>query len=217
MSGKKKKSHEKDTEEEVKIYNAQEEKTQNQSVRIQEQSMQSQPPSASAELYAQLEAQLRTLRAELEKMQEELQKIRDRRGSLDRRFYRELLDSEVLGQIAACYVEARGKKELYGNIRKFLEEHEEQCHAIRAELRASRERSRNSGGTSLACAAGILSVAGVVYAAVGMASGAVIVLFLVLIAFSGYVWVSMERMARINGCAEYVLTVMEDIENSKKL
>ena len=71
--------------------------------------------------------------------------------------------------------------------------------------------------SSLACAAGILSVAGIVYAAAGMAPGAVIVLFLVLIALSGYVWINAEKNARINGCAEYVLTVMEDMEDSKKL
>lgn len=50
-----------------------------------------------------------------------------------------------------------------------------------------------------------------------MAPGAVIVLFLVLIALSGYVWINAEKNARINGCAEYVLTVMEDMEDSKKL
>lgn len=250
MSGKKKKFHEKEAEEEKKS-TAQEAEVvhtdpviqdqteashaeeppqspghmqdqQASQMQSQEQSQQSsqihtQEQPASAELYAQLEAQLRTLRAESAKMQEELQKIRDRRCSLDRRLYRELLDSEVLGQIAACYVEAQGKKELYGVVRKFLEEHEEQCSGIRAELRAVRERSRSSGVSSLACAAGILSVAGIVYAAAGMAPGAVIVLFLVLIALSGYVWINAEKNARINGCAEYVLTVMEDMEDSKKL
>ena len=167
--------------------------------------------------YAQLEAQLRTLRAESEKIQKELQKLRDRRGSLERRLYRELLDSEVLGQVAACYVESQGKKELYGNIRQFLEDHAAECDSIRAELRASRERSRSFGVSSLACATGILSVAGIVYAAAGMAAGAVIVLFLVLIALSGHVWVNAEKTSRIGGCAEYLLTVIEDIENSKKL
>lgn len=165
MSGKKKKFHEKEAEEEKKSTAQEaevvhtdpviqdqteashvEEQPQAQvhmqdqrasQMHPQEQSQQSsqihtQEQPASAELYEQLEAQLRTLRAESAKMQEELQKIRDRRGSLDRRLYRELLDSEVLGQIAACYVETQGKKELYGVVRKFLEEHEEQCSGIRA-------------------------------------------------------------------------------------
>lgn len=217
MSGKKKKLQEKEAAEEkestvkdtemVQMDNFTQEKAETSSVEEQ----------PSTDRYEQLEAQLCTLRAESEKMQEELQKIRERRGDLNRRFYRELLDSEVLGQAAACYVESQGKKELYENVRQFLEEHAEERDGMRAELRASRERNRSSGVSSLACAAGILSVAGIIYAAAGMAPGAVIVLFLVLIVLSGYIWVTAEKTARINGCAEYLLTVMEDIEKSKKL
>ena len=220
MSGKKKKLQKKEAEKDQMIDEIarQEEKAPETSQGILTE--QADLGKVSAEQVQKLEEELGVLRAESKQMQEELQKIKDHRRIWNRRFYRELLDSEVLGAVSACYVEMNGKKELYQTIRAYFDGHVEDQDAMRAELRAVRERWRSGNISSLACATGILSVAGLVFAAAGTTPGAVIVLFLVLIVLAGYIWINAESAAKVGCCAEYLLTVLEDsvnIKNCKKI
>lgn len=169
------------------------------------------------EQYKLLEEKLAMLEAQSEKLQAEVGKLRDRKGTLKRQMlYRELLKSPVLGGLTEVYLEWGGKEDQYEEVRGYLEVHAEDKAKIRAELTADMERYKGENLTNLAVASGIMSIAGLVYAAMGAGTGLLIVLFVVLGIVSAGVLIKSSKSTECSRMLVYVLAVLQDMENHVK-
>ena len=168
------------------------------------------PEPLPDQTYKALEEKMAALEAEARQMRAEIGKLKDHRGSIKKRAYKELLDSPVLGELTDIYLDHAGKAELYDRVREYLDLHSKERPAVRAELSAGMEKFRAEGLTSLAAASGILSVAGLVYAAMGTGIGILVVLFAVLILVSAAVWLKSEKYMMLRCMIVYIQSVLEE-------
>ena len=167
------------------------------------------PETLPDQTYKVLEEKMAALEAEARQMRAEIGKLKDHRGNIKKRAYKEFLDSPVLGELTDIYLENAGKAELYDRVREYLDLHSKERPAVRAELSAGMEKFRAEGLTSLAAASGILSVAGLVYAAMGTGIGILVVLFAVLILVSAAVWLKSEKYMMLRCMIVYIQSVLE--------
>jgi len=173
------------------------------------------PEQASSEPES---SRLQKLEAELDLLKIEIRKLKNQAKASNRWFYKEFIKSPVLGDLVNVYLENEKDAALYDAVRSYVEMHDGDKDKMQVELIAEKEVYKGDNLASLATASGILSIAGIVYAAAGAGSemGVLIVLFIVLAALSVYVGIWSAKNAACRRLIEYILAVYQMIERDKK-
>lgn len=175
-------------------------------------------PLEDTEGYKALAKRLEALEAEAVQLKAEIGSLKGKKGGLKARIFNEFLKSPVLGELTGIYLEKEGTEELYHAIASCLGEDISRRPGIRAELTADREKYRGENLTGVSSAAIILSIAGLIFAAMGGGSqmGILIVLFLVLAVVSAGIYLQSVKNTECCRYIVYVLTVLEDMEKDGK-